>query len=456
MSEIVQHIRRAVLLPDRVGSTDGQLLEEYISRRNQTAFAVLVRRLGPLVWNVCRRILCNEQDVEDAFQATFLVFVRKAASIAPSEKVADWLYGVACQTARKARATAARRKERERPAAGMPEPAAPDQSFRHDLKCILDVELGSLPGKYRAVIVLCDLQGRSRKEAARQIGCPEGTVAGRIARARVMLAKRLGRHGLTVSGGVLAGILAQEIASARVPASWVNSTINLASLFTAGQEAAGEAISVNVAAVTNGVLKTMSLNKVKTFTTRVLLALLIVTIVGSSIAPSRKALLWAEQSDERSEPKTFPTQLSTDRTVKPRTDEQEMQGTWKVTAAAENGESGKVEGEGLEATVTIRQGTLHIKAGEVGKPPTMDAFFVYKLDATTTPKSIDLADWKKGFEEGQAIEAIYSLDADSMRICFASGSFGEKSEKKNRPSNLEAKKGSNSVVWILKRQKKCT
>src|SRR5438105_8943999 len=112
MSEVIEHLRRTVLPHEDAGRSDGQLLQDYLSRREEGALAVLVRRHGPMVWGVCRRILRQPHDAEDAFQATFLVLVRKAASIASRDLVANWLYGVAYQTALKARATAAKRKER--------------------------------------------------------------------------------------------------------------------------------------------------------------------------------------------------------------------------------------------------------------------------------------------------------------------------------------------------------
>src|SRR5206468_7345036 len=139
-----------------------------------------------------------------AFQATFLVFVRKAASIAARELLANWLYGVAHQTARKARATAAKRQVRERQVTEMPEPAVAEQDLWRDLQPLLDEALSRLPDKYRAVVILCDLEGKTRGEAARQLAVPEGTVAGRLARARAMLAKRLAQRGVALSGGGLA------------------------------------------------------------------------------------------------------------------------------------------------------------------------------------------------------------------------------------------------------------
>src|SRR5262245_42272527 len=194
MNKIVQQLYRAAGVWDGAEFTDGQLLERFVSCREEAALAALVRRHGAMVWGVCRRVLGNYHDAEDAFQATFLVLVRKAASVVPREMVANWLHGVARQTALKARATAAKRKDRERQVAEMPEPTAAEQGPWRDLRPLLDEALRRLPARYRAVIVLCDLQALTRQEAARQLGVPEGTVAGWLARARTMLAKRLTRH----------------------------------------------------------------------------------------------------------------------------------------------------------------------------------------------------------------------------------------------------------------------
>jgi RNA polymerase sigma factor (sigma-70 family) len=228
MSEVLQSLRRMVLPHEGAGRTDGQLLQDYLSRRDEAALTVLVGRHGPMVWGVCRRVLHSPHDAEDAFQATFLVLVRKAASITSKELVANWLYGVAYLTARKARARAAKRKERERQVTAMPEPEAMRPDSCHDLQPLLDHELSRLPDKYRIPIVLCDLEGKTRKAAAQQFGCPEGTVAGRLARARALLAKRLARHGLPVSGAALAAVLAQETAAASLPFAVASATVKAA------------------------------------------------------------------------------------------------------------------------------------------------------------------------------------------------------------------------------------
>jgi RNA polymerase sigma factor (sigma-70 family) len=260
MDEVMQHLRRAVLLRDD-NMTDGQLLGCFVEQRDEGAFAALVRRHGPMVWGVSRRLL-NPHDAEDAFQATFLVLVRKAASIVPRQRVANWLYGVAHQTALHVRRTAARRGAREKQVAAMPEPAVAEPDLWSDLQPLLDQELSRLPNAYREAIVLCDLEGKTRKEAARQLGLPEGTVGSRLARARTMLAKRLARHGLAVSAGTLAAVVLQNGASAAVPTSVVSSTIRVAGLLAAGQAAPG-AISAKVAALAEGVAKAVFLNQLR-------------------------------------------------------------------------------------------------------------------------------------------------------------------------------------------------
>jgi RNA polymerase sigma factor (sigma-70 family) len=277
---VLRGVRQATLLAEGAGLSDGQLLERYVRGREESAFAALVRRHGPTVWGVCRRLLGRHHDAEDAFQATFLVLARKAASVLPRDMVANWLYGVARQTALKARAAAARRGGREKQVTAMPEPAAEPHDVGDDLGPLLDQELGRLPDKYRAVIVLCDLGGKTRKEVARQLNVPEGTVASRIAAARAMLARRLARSGVVVSGAALAAALAQGGASAAPPAALAASTITAAGLFAAGQAAAAGGVSAKAAALAGGVLKGMLLRKIM----KVTAALVAVALFGFGAA----------------------------------------------------------------------------------------------------------------------------------------------------------------------------
>jgi RNA polymerase sigma factor (sigma-70 family) len=262
MNEVLLHLRRAVFQKDGAGLTDRQLLGCFIDHRDEAAVATLVRRHGPMVWGVCRRVLGDHHDAEDAFQATFVVLVRRAASIRPREMVGNWLYGVAHQTALKARALRARRRTRERQVAELPEPSAVPPDLRQDLQTDLDQELTRLPDKYRVAIVLCDLEGKTRREAARQLGLPEGTLAGRLTRGRALLARRLARNRAVLSGGIPAAILSEIAASASVPASLMSSTFKATGLLAVGQIAG--ATSDQVAAITEGVLKAMLLSKIKT------------------------------------------------------------------------------------------------------------------------------------------------------------------------------------------------
>jgi RNA polymerase sigma factor (sigma-70 family) len=235
----LRRLRRALAPPDGGGASDGQLLERFLADRQEEAFAALVRRHGPLVLGVCRRLLRHEQDAEDAFQAAFLVLAQRAGSVRRRASLASWLYGVACRVALRGRCAAARRQSRERQVGQMPqaEVAPPEPQ---DWRPLLDQELSALPEKYRAAVVLCDLEGRPRKEAARLLGVPEGTLSSRLAQARALLAGRLSRRGVALSGAALTAALADS-ARAAVPARLVLSTAKAAALVAAGKAAAAGA-----------------------------------------------------------------------------------------------------------------------------------------------------------------------------------------------------------------------
>ena len=237
--------------------SDGELLERFVARRDQAAFEALLRRHASLVWSVCRRVLGDPHDAEDAFQATFLILSRKAGSLDPSRTIANWLYTVACHVSLRARGVAGRRREREKNAMKTSEPTtvSPENVWA-DLQPRLDQELSRLPAKYREPIVLCYLEGRTEQEAARLLGCALGTVSWRLVRARDLLRDRLGRRGLTVTSGVLGGLLAAHAAQA-APTAVVTSTVSMA--------AAPGAASAHVAALSKGVMNAMGIAKIKLF-----------------------------------------------------------------------------------------------------------------------------------------------------------------------------------------------
>jgi RNA polymerase sigma factor (sigma-70 family) len=303
---VIDHLRRAVLAGEGAGLSDGQLLTCFIEHRDEVAFEALVRRHGPMVLGVCRRVLRSLPDAEDAFQATFLVLVRKAAAIQLREAVANWLYGVAYNVALKARTLNARRASSERQVVEMPEPeAAPQEDLWHDLQPLLDQELSRLPGKYRLPLVLCDLEGKSRKDAAQQLRLPEGTLSSRLTRARAKLAGRLSRRGLALPGAALGAVLAQQAAPACVPAPLLSSTVQSAMIFVAGS-AAGGVISTPVAALTEGVLKVMLRRKMKL----AILAVLTAGFVFTGAIVSTQALTPQQKPETETVPAVKPTQVS--------------------------------------------------------------------------------------------------------------------------------------------------
>jgi RNA polymerase sigma factor (sigma-70 family) len=275
-ARLLRHLRQTVLRRDGAGLTDGQLLRSFLHRRDEAAFEALVRRHGPMVHGVCRRVLRDSHDAEDAFQAAFLVLLRKASMLATREVVGDWLHGVAYRTALKARAAAAHRriKERQTPR----REAILDEEAQAEWRPLLDQEIGRLPEKYRTPLVLCDLEGRTRKEAAQQLGWPEGTLSGRLSRARAMLARRLTRRGITLSAGALGIGLAGEV-SACLPFSLVGSTCKAAMEFAS--TSAAPAVPAHLAALTEGVVKAMLLTKVKKVVALVMAALVLTAGVGA-------------------------------------------------------------------------------------------------------------------------------------------------------------------------------
>ena len=235
------------------GASEWQLLHRYLDRRDEVAFEAIVSRHGPMVLGVCRRLLADARDVEDAFQATFLILARKGGTLAEADPVAHWLYGVAYRVALRARASAARRRRLERSAVP-PELARLEGPAGLGLGEVIDDELARLPAKYRAPVVLCYLEGRTHEEAARQLGWPLGTVKGRLARARDLLKGRLSRRG-GAPGGLIALVRGSRVA---VPRPLLDLTMRAAE---AGRPAG--MVPTAVASLAAGSLSTMFLNKLK-------------------------------------------------------------------------------------------------------------------------------------------------------------------------------------------------
>jgi RNA polymerase sigma factor (sigma-70 family) len=238
--------------------SDTQLLQRFVSQRDETAFEVLVWRHAGLVLNVCARWLPQSQDTEDVFQATFLALARKAGSVANGKALGGWLARVAYRVVLRLRA----RTARDAPSApNCFDPAAPevaDRGVGSDLRPVLDEEIRRLPEKYRVPVVLCYLEGRTTQEAAQVVGCARGTICSRLSWARQRLRDRLNRRGLAMSTAALVSVLAPGTASAVL----VSATVKAAVAFTSNQSAA-RVLPGRAVTLAEGVLRNMLLTKVK-------------------------------------------------------------------------------------------------------------------------------------------------------------------------------------------------
>jgi|GEM_PF-1875446 len=463
LSVVVQQLRAAAGR-DGSGRTDAELLSQFLSRRDEGALAALVERHAPMVWGVCRRTLRHPHDAEDAFQATFLVLVEKAATVVPREMVANWLYGVAQQTAVRLRATAAKRGWREVQMDAMPEPAVAE-ARDEELLLRLDEELSRLPERFRALIVLCDLEGRTRKEVARQLGCPEGTVASGLARARELLAKRLTRRGLAVSGGLVAATLSHSMALADVPATVVTSAINVATLVAAGKEAG--MISGPVVALTKGVLKTMFLKKIVAPAMAVL-ALGVAVIAGGRLAVGQsegkptvgkglKASVAENSAGAKQERAKKEAEVAWGKEAKPQaaekaendvpktqTDNEAIQGTWHVVALENGGKKMPVDAIQLfKLRVVIKGNKMFETTMTPDGRDVPEREWTFVLDEKASPKSIDAT---RG-EDKQI--GIYGFEDGKLKICMDQTG-------KNRPTTFETEKGTAQRCLILQKEEMFT
>ena len=243
------------------GLGDAQLLERYRTRRDETAFEALVDLHGPMVLGLCRRLLRDPRDIEDAFQATFLVLVRKAPVIRDGGLLSSWLYGVAYRVARRARTQTLRRRGRETAVADLEVATDPEDPDRLDVSPMLDQELSRLPEKYRVPLVLCYLRGRTHDQAAEELHCPVGTVRSRLARGRDLLKQRLTRRGCAPTAAILGTdpTVPARVLTATVPPSLVSATVHAALGFGSSSTIPAGAAAAAALALAQGALTTMKL-----------------------------------------------------------------------------------------------------------------------------------------------------------------------------------------------------
>jgi RNA polymerase sigma factor (sigma-70 family) len=311
---VLRNLRRAG--SGAAGVPDAQLLERFVRTRDETAFELLLRRHERLVLSVCRRTLRQRQDVEDAFQATFLTLACKAGSISKGEALGSWLYKVAQHVALRQRTSSARRQGHERRAvaecAGVRAAKEPGtQLMERDLTDLLHEEVNRLPEKYRSPVVLCYLEGQTNEQAGVQLRCTAGTISTRLARARRRLRSRLEQRGLAFPAGALAAVLteANANAAALVSCALRNATIRAALMFSGDRTATG-LVSTQVATLTQGALRAMFLTKVK-FAAALLLSIGVIGAGSGVLAfrhvlpkdqplPSAPALVLEPQGQEKS------------------------------------------------------------------------------------------------------------------------------------------------------------
>jgi RNA polymerase sigma factor (sigma-70 family) len=421
MDTMIRHLRRAVLRQDGAGWTDGQLLASFIDQKDEAAFEALVRRHGPMVFGVCRRVVRNYHDAEDAFQATFLVLARKASSVRPRERLANWLHGVALRVAMKAKTRTAKRERREKQGTEMPEPEAAQQDQWRDLQLLLDQELNGLPENYRLPILLCDLEGKTIKEATQQLGWPQGTLAGRLARGRKLLAKRLANRGVVLSAGSLAVVISQNAASANVPTSLMSSTVKAAAMIAAGQATVAGLVPAKVAILTEGVVKAMLLSKLKTAMVGLLLVALLIGAAGAIYQTQA-----AEQpKDEQKNKAVTDKATSPSDKAGPKNDQtptMNLEGVWAVVSI-EDDDKNKLDFDPIfnhvagtqapvrDARLTLRDTKFVLKTGLVSLEGR------YYPDSSVTPKelSLSIATESSGLI---SISGVYSLDGDNLTITF--------------------------------------
>jgi RNA polymerase sigma factor (sigma-70 family) len=256
MGNLLQYLRGMVGRGRIDDQTDGQLLEDFAARGDAAAFETLLQRHGDMVWQVCRRLLPNASDVEDAFQAVFLVLLRKAASLDRTRSLGSWLYGVAYRVALKARSRAHQQRRKETEAAARTPVESHAEPGQQELRPLLDAELARLPEKYRAPLILCYLEGKTNQEAALALGWPIGSISKKLAQGRELLRDRLVNRGLALSAPALLAALAGSVSAA--PASLAASTLQAATCSLVGPTTTG-AFAAGVIKLAEGVMSNMGM-----------------------------------------------------------------------------------------------------------------------------------------------------------------------------------------------------
>jgi RNA polymerase sigma factor (sigma-70 family) len=280
---VLQNLRKVAAVHTDRELSDRELLDRFLTARDESAFTVLIERHGPMVLGVCRRSLPNLHDAEDACQATFLVLARKAASVRKKSSLGSWLHGVACRVAANLKRDQVRRKAREREVgAKAPMDPAAEVTWR-EVQTILDEELQRLPERYRTPMILCYLECMTRDEAAQQLGLSPTTLHGRLEHARGLLRDHLKKRGLTLPAVMSAAVLGESLAQAALTPTLVVSSTKAAVLLATGQTVTEGVVTNQVLALTQEVIKNMFLTKLKLASAALLCAGLMVAVIGGTL-----------------------------------------------------------------------------------------------------------------------------------------------------------------------------
>jgi RNA polymerase sigma factor (sigma-70 family) len=408
---VLRLIRKTIGTAEIHPVPDGDLLQRFVCDRDEAAFETLLHRHARLVWHVCRSLLRETHAAEDAFQATFLILVRKAGSISRPELLGNWLYGVAQRVAQRARALQSRHHTHQ----GLEAVAARTVEAEADLHGRVHEELQRLPAKYRAPLVLCYLEGRTNEEAARHLQWPVGTLKVRLMRGREMLRSRLTRRGAALTAGAVTSLLTVGAASA-VPSSLFLTAFRAGLAVATGRASASGAVSADAIALSEGVLRMMSATRLK-LAAALLLAVSVLTVGAGLLAQSPPDGQGAPQTaapQTAAPPRAEAPEDKPDDTAS--SDRLQINGVWALVTR----ESGGKKETPTDEEVKKGDGRLTISGGRftlMENGGSRDGTF--KINPDRSPRQIDLGLAAEPDEiPGVVLRGIYTLDKDRLTICY--------------------------------------